>query len=697
MNDKHPTDPRETKRPKYVYPLARKGEIVDDFHGTPVRDPYRWLEDPNSAETNAWVDAQNELTRDFLDEVPARASIHRRMTQLWDYPKYAAPDRKGDRYFFYKNDGLQNQAVLYRQDALDGEATILLDPNRLSENGTAAITSQSFSKDGRKFAYGLSRSGSDQQEIFIRDVESGLDHDDVLRYCRFASIAWKHDGSGFFYNRNPEPGSVLEADLYKHSKLYWHNLGTPQSEDKLIYERPDAPELSFPPIITDDGRYIVLDVWHAAVSKNRLYYREVEDEGDFIRLIDEPDASYKFVGNDGNTFYVQTDLDAPNGRIVAIDLSHAGRESWQTLVPEGTDPIASVGLINDQFIVVTMHTAYHQIKRYDLDGSLLGEIELPTLGSVVSVNGRRGDSELFINFESYIFSSTPFRYDFETDQMDPLRESSIDFDPLSYETKQVFYQSKDGTQVSMFLTHKKALALHGDNPTLLYGYGGFNISLTPTFAVSTLHWLELGGVYAVANLRGGNEYGEAWHEDGMLANKQNVFDDFISAAQWLIDNGYTNSRRLGIMGRSNGGLLVSACVLQRPELFGAVICGVPVTDMLRYHKFTAGRYWTAEYGNAEEPDHFPFMIAYSPLHNIRSNVTHPPTLITTADTDDRVVPLHAKKFAAALQAADSGANPLLIRIETQAGHGLGKPTKKVIDEHSDVYAFLWATLVAEER
>jgi prolyl oligopeptidase len=462
----------------------------------------------------------------------------------------------------------------------------------------------------------------------------------------------------------------------------------------LIYERPDNPELSFPPSITEDGRYIVLHVWHAAISRNRFYYRGVEEEEAFVRLIDEPDAFYNFVGNDGSTFYLHTDLEAPNGRVIAIDLGQPGREYWRTLIPEQADPIDSVRMVNNQFVVLTMHNATHQIKLHDLNGAAAGQVPLPLLGSVINLTGRRQDQELFFNFDSFLYPSTPFRYDFQSKKVTSFQEPVVDFDPGGYETRQVFYESKDGTQVSMFLTHRKELALDGRNPTLLYGYGGFNISLTPSFTASTLQWLERGGVYALANLRGGNEYGESWHEAGMLEKKQNVFDDFISAAEWLIENGYTKASRLGIMGRSNGGLLVAAALLQRPDLFGAVICAVPVTDMLRFHKFTAGRYWTAEYGNAEEPEQFPFLYAYSPLHNVKKGTPYPPTLITTAETDDRVVPMHAGKFAATLQAAASNpaSGPILLRVETRAGHGLGKPTRKVIDEFTDIYAFLWQML-----
>lgn len=677
---------------KLSYPPAHKEDVVENYHGNLVSDPYRWLEDPDSAETSAWVEAQNQLTRRFLDDIPTRQTIKKRLTKLWDYPKYFVPRRRGERYFFYKNDGLQNQAVLYRQAALNGETAVVLDPNQLSEAGTVAITSDAFSEDGTHLAYGISHSGSDRQEIRVRNVDGGRDYDEVLQWCRFSSIAWKHDGTGFFYNRYPNPEQSPGMESQVNNRLYWHRLNTPQAEDVLVYQRPDAPDLNFPPLITDDGRFVVLTVWHASIPKNRLYYRRVADDGDFVRLIDEPDAQYDFVGNTGSTFYVHTDLEAPNGRIVAIDLEQPHRSQWQELIPEGDDVIDFVIMAADQFVVVTLHDAYHQIKLYHVDGSLAGEVDLPIMGTVVDISGRHQDKEFFFSFESFLQPKTVFRYDFETDALAPLWEPTFDFDAGQYETRQIFYQSKDGTQIPMFLTHRKGLSLDGNNPTLLYGYGGFDNSLTPAFTADKLLWLENGGVYAAANLRGGGEYGEVWHEAGMLDKKQNVFDDFIAAAEWLVANDYTQPSKLAIKGRSNGGLLVAACMLQRPHLFGAVSCNVPVTDMLRYHKFTAGRYWVAEYGDAENnPDHFQFLFAYSPLHNVRDGVTYPPTLITTADTDDRVVPMHAKKFAATLQATDP-ANPILIRIETEAGHGLGKPTSKVIDELSDIYAFLWHML-----
>lgn len=678
---------------KLPYPPARKEDIVEEYHGVAVADPYRWLEDPEAPETRAWVQAQNELTRRFIDELPIRARLEERLTALWNYPKYSVPRRKGERYFWQKNDGLQNQAVLYRQSDLEAAPEMVLDPNRLSEDGTVALFNQSYSKDGRLLAYSLSQSGSDWQTIYVRDVDAGADFDDEIKWCKFTNAAWKHDRSGFYYARYPAPGEMPEAPPSTHQRLYFHRLGAAQAEDELIYARPDAPNLGFDPLITEDGRYLILHVWESTDRRNRVYYRLVESDADFIRLIDVMEAKYHFIDNDGPIFYFETDLAAENGRIIAIDVTQPDPEKWREIVPETKEAISFATMVNDQFVVARLHHAHHRLYLYNQDGTEAGEVTLSAPGAVVELSGRRQDREMFINFQSFLYPPTIFRYDFETAVLETIHQPDIDFDTGQYETNQIFYTSKDGTRVPMFVTHKKGLTLDGQNPTLLYGYGGFNISLPPAFAVTKLAWLEMGGVYAQANLRGGTEYGEAWHQAGMLENKQNVFDDFIAAAEWLIDNAYTKPEKLAVEGRSNGGLLVAACLLQRPDLYGAVHCAVPVIDMLRYHKFTAGRYWVAEYGNAEEnPDHFQFLMAYSPLHNVREGVAYPPLLITTADTDDRVVPMHAKKFAAALQAADAGANPLLLRVETRAGHGMGKPTRKLIEEASDVYAFLWSIL-----
>ncbi|HJT56198.1 MAG TPA: prolyl oligopeptidase family serine peptidase, partial [Ktedonobacteraceae bacterium] len=669
---------------------ARRDTVIENYHGTMVADPYRWLEDANSAETLAWVEAQNRVTADYLSTISARQNIQQRLTELWNYPKYSVPVKRGERYFFTKNAGLQNQAVLYMQPTLESQPVVILDPNAFSEDGTAALTNQVFSEDGMLLAYGVSSGGSDWQEIKIRQVDSGTDYPEVIRWCRFSSIAWRHDNSGFYYNRLPEPGTVPEEDSSNYSSVYWHTPGTPQSSDMLIYERPDFKELSFSPFITDDGTYLMLHVWHGTDPQNRVYYREVNSDGPFIRLLDEADASYDFIGNSGTLFYFQTNLDAPRGRIIAIDIERPERENWQELLPQQDDVIAFALMVNEQFVVTYLHDAHHQMKIFNLDGGYVRDIPLPTLGSIFGISGRPHDTEMFLDFSSYLYAPSIFRYDFTSGTLSLWHGAELNFDPAGYETRQVFYPSKDGTRIPMFLTHKKGLALDGNNPVLLYGYGGFNVSLTPTFAIGTLVWLENGGVYAVANLRGGGEYGEDWHQAGVLARKQNVFDDFIAAGEWLIANNYTSNRRLAINGGSNGGLLVATCEVQRPDFYGAVVCQVPVIDMLRYHKFTVGRYWVSDYGNAEaSAEDFTFLYAYSPLHNVREGVVYPPTLILAADTDDRVVPAHAKKFAATLQAANSGDNPILLHIEMKAGHGLGKPTAKVIEERSDILAFLF--------
>ncbi len=673
-------------------PETRRDVTIEDYHGTQVADPYRWLEDAASAEVQAWSEAQNDMTRAYLDALPMREKIKTRLTELYDYPKQSAPSKHGDRYYFSRNTGLQNQAVLYRQTTLDGETMLVLDPNTLSSDGTVALVNTSFSEDGKLLAYGTSTSGSDWQEVKIHRVDEGSDFDERMQWTKFSSLPWRHDNQGFFYSRFPEPGTVPTEDQSNFNKVYFHKLGTSQSADRLIFERPDAKELAFDPMVTEDGVYIVLNVWHGTDTQNRIYYREVTSDTPFVRLLDEADAEYTFIGNDGPVFYFKTDLNAPRGRIIAIDTRQPERENWREIVPQQNDVVSFVLLAHHQFVIVYMHDAHHQMERYDMSGHQLGEIALPTLGSIVEIVGKVDESELFFSFTSYLFPTSTYRYDFASEQVTMLHGAEIAFDPSGYETEQVFYPSKDGTRIPMFLTHKKGLVKDGNNPTLLYGYGGFNISLTPTFSLVALLWVESGGIYAVANLRGGGEYGEEWHKAGMLEKKQNVFDDFIAAGEWLVANKYTSTKKLAINGGSNGGLLTATCLVQRPDLYGAVVCEVPVIDMLRYHRFTLGRYWTGEYGDAgHNAEQFKFLYAYSPLHNVKEGVHYPPTLILTADTDDRVVPAHAKKFAATIQRAHSGDQLPLLRVEFKAGHGMGKPTTKIIDERSDVLAFLFET------
>lgn len=682
----------------FVYPKARRDDIIEDYHGTQVADPYRWMEDPNALETQEWVEAENVITQKYLAAIPAREKIKERLTALWNFPRFSVPFKEGSRYFFFKNNGLQNQDVLYMQTSLEAEPVEVLDPNQFSGDGTIALSNLSFSEDGSLMLYGTSQSGSDWQELHIRPISdngSGEDFPEVIKYTKFSHIAWKSDNSGFFYARYPDPATVAVDEQSNNQKVYWHRVNTPQSEDTVIYARPDAPELGFQPIITDDQQYLVLSVWHGTAVQNRFYYRKLDSQGDFVRLLDAEDARYDFVGNAGSVFYFDTDLNAPKARIVATDVAkfeQGGQIEWQEILPEQPDPLSTVALINHQLVVAYLHDVHHDVKIFNLDGAFVRDLALPTLGTVGGFSGKPEDTEMFFGFDSFLYPTQVFHFDFNSGELKLFRKPQLDFDADAYETRQVFYNSKDGTRVPMFILCKKNLELNGDNPTILYGYGGFAVGTLPGFRVMRAAWLESGGVYAIANLRGGSEYGEEWHQAGMLEKKQNVFDDFIAAGEWLIANKYTSTKRLAIQGGSNGGLLVAACMLQRPELFGAVICQVPVIDMLRYHKFTVGRFWTSEYGNAEaNAEQFKFMFAYSPLHNIKEGVTYPPLLITTADTDDRVVPMHSKKFAATLQAAAQGesVNPLLIRIETKAGHGAGKPTAKLIEEVSDELAFLF--------
>lgn len=678
------------RRPSY--PESKKVDVVEDYHGKKVADPYRWLEDPDSEATHNWTRAQHTVTTQYLEQVEAHEYVKAQLMQDWQTTSMTAPKPAGDSLAYSKREGLQNQPILYLDDA-DGKTCVLLDPNTLSDDGTTALISTHFNQDGSKMAYITSSSGSDWQEVRVRDVPTAKDTDDVVQWCKYGTVSWKKDGSGFFYNRYPAPtedGEFTAQTL--NNKLYFHKLGTAQDDDTLIYERPDDESLNFPPQVTDDGQYIVLRVWHGSANRNRIYYREVEGDGDFVRLLDEADASYDFVGNDGTTFYFQTDLDAPKSRVIAIDIEKPERDNWETVIPEQDDTLDLIKIVNNHFVTVYLHDAYHRVMLYDMDGLYVREIELPTIGSILDLQGKSDSGDLFMTFYSFLYPVTALHYDFATETLAPFKDSeSANTEP--YETKQVFYTSKDGTRVPMFLCHKKGLALDGENPTILYGYGGFNVSYTPVYHPWIKTWLAHGGIFAMANMRGGGEYGEEWHKAGMLENKQNVFDDFIAAAEWLIMNGYTRRDKLAIEGRSNGGLLVAACMLQRPDLYGAVLCHVPVIDMLRYQKFTAGRYWTYEYGNGEEnPDHFDFLMAYSPLHNVKAGVDYPPTLITTADTDDRVVPMHSKKFAATLQSTYKGKNPILLRIEMKAGHGMGKPTTKLIEERADVFAFLFDTL-----
>ncbi len=678
---------------KLHYPPTPTAEVVDDYHGTKVTDPYRWLEDVDSEQTRAWVEAQNEVTFDYLEKIPGREAIEARITRLWNYEKYGVPWRAGERTFFFKNDGLQNQSVLYVQNDFDGEPRVLIDPNRLSDDGTVALGGLSVSEDGHFLAYSTSEAGSDWRVWRVRDVSTGEDLDDEIRWSKFSGASWTKDGSGFFYSAYDAPvegGEYDQANYYQ--KLYFHRIGSSQSDDELVYERPDQKEWGFGGMVTEDGRFLIISVWQGTSQKNRVFYKDLSSGAEVVELIPDPDADYTFVGNDGETFFFRTDLDAARGRLIAVDIRRPQRESWKEIVGEDEDVLQGASIVADRFVCSYMHNAHDQIRLYALDGTFDREVELPTLGSVGGFQGKRTDKEAFYSFTSFLYPTTIYRYDFETDSSEVFRAPALDFDAKDYSTEQVFYSSKDGTKIPMFLVHRRGLQRDGQNPTLLYGYGGFNISLTPSFSVSRLVWMEMGGVVAIANLRGGGEFGEEWHRAGMLGNKQNVFDDFIAAGEWLIDRGYTSPPKLACQGGSNGGLLVGAVVNQRPDLWGAALPAVGVMDMLRFHRFTIGWAWVSDYGSSDDPEQFETLYRYSPYHNLVEGTHYPAVLVTTADHDDRVVPGHSFKYAARLQACQAGEAPVLIRIETRAGHGAGKPTTKRIAEAADAWAFLGANL-----
>lgn len=676
-----------------TYPPTKKADVVETLHDRQVADSYRWMEDLESPDVKSWIEAQNALTQKYLGECQVRDAIRKRLTKLWDYERYGAPTKRGKHYFFSRNDGLQNQSVLYVADSLSAEPRVLLDPNTLSPDGTVALSGISITDDGQLLAYGLSQAGSDWEEYRVRDVASGKDREDLIRWVKFSGASWTKDGSGFFYSRYDEPkGNQLAAANY-YQKLYFHKLGTPQSQDVLIYDRPDQKEWGFEGGVTDDGRYLVISVWQGTERKNRVYYKDLANpESQVVKLLDDFDAMYEFVDNDGPVFWFKTDQDAPRGRLVAIDTARPQRENWRELIPQSEQTLQAVSTVGGVFTVTYLSDAHTQIRMFDLAGKPLREVALPGIGSAAGFGGKRSETETFYSFTSFATPTTIYRYDMQTHASTVFKQPKVDFDPAQYETRQVFYNSKDGTRVPMFLTHRKGLKLDGRNPTILYGYGGFNIPITPSFSVANVVWMELGGVYAAANIRGGGEYGKQWHDAGRLKNKQNVFDDFIAAAEWLIKEQYTSTPRLAIMGGSNGGLLVGACITQRPELFGAAIPIVGVLDMLRYTENTIGWAWKSDYGDPKDKEMFDVLLKYSPLHNLKPGTKYPATLLITGDHDDRVVPWHTFKFTAALQACQGGEAPCLIRVETRAGHGAGKPTAKVIEETADRFAFLTQAL-----
>ena len=679
---------------KLNYPVAPSSNQVDDYHGVKVADPYRPLEDPDSAASRQWIEAENKLTFGYLDTIPSRPKIHARLTELFNYERYSVPTEHGGRYFYVHNTGLQNQAVFYWLSALDAEPRLLLDPNTLSADGTVAVSGVSYSEDGQLMAYALSTSGSDWVEWHVREVSTGKDLPDVVKWSKFSGAAFTKDARGFFYSRYDEPkaGSALRDTNY-YQKLYFHKLGTPQSADELIYKRDDQKEWGFGGAVTDDGHYLILYVSVGTDPRNRVYYKDLtKPASPVVPLMDKMDAAYNFVDNDGPVFWFVTNQGATLSRLVEVELRQPEPEHWKTIVPESADKLEFASMVDHKFIASYLKDAHTEVKVFDRSGKFLRTVELPGIGTAGGFGGRREQRYTFYSYTSYATPATIYRYDVATGKSTVFRQPKVKFHPEDYETRQVFYSSKDGTRVPMFITSKKGLKLDGTNPTLLYGYGGFDVPLTPGFSVGSLVWMEMGGVYAVANLRGGGEYGEPWHLAGTKLRKQNVFDDFIAAGEWLIANHYTVSSKLAIQGGSNGGLLVGACMAQRPELYGAALPAVGVMDMLRFHKFTIGWAWTSDYGSSDNAEEFAAIYKYSPLHNIKAGVQYPATLIMTADHDDRVVPAHSFKFAATLQADQAGPAPVLIRIQTKAGHGAGKPISKTIDEITDAWGFLVKSL-----
>lgn len=678
----------QMKTQKFTYPETRKGDVVDNYFGTEVPDPYRWLEDDRSEETAEWVKQQNAVTFSYLESIPYRNQIKERLTEIWNYPRRSAPWKEGGKYFFAKNDGLQNQSVYYIQETLDSDPVVFLDPNKLSDDGTVSLTNFSVSKDGKFLGFGTSTGGSDWREFFVKDMATGEQLADHLKWVKFSGIAWYKDG--FFYSRYPEPqtGDELKGEN-KDSKLYYHKAGTSQSDDVLVYEDPEHPDWGFGASVTEDEQYLVITVTEST-SGNALYVKDLtKKNASWVKIIETFEQDYWVVDHVDGFLWVMTNDGAPNYRLVKIDVQKPAKENWTDLVPEHeTDVLENISLVGEKVFARYQKDARSVVRVLDIAGSYLYDVELPSVGSVGGFSGKRADEFTFYTFSSYTYPSVIYKYDIATNTSELYHETEIDFEISNYETKQVFFESKDGTKVPMFIVHKKGIELNGKNPTWLYGYGGFNVSLNPGFDVRRLVWLENGGVYAVANLRGGGEYGEKWHKAGTLTNKQNVFDDFISAADYLIDNKYTNSSMLAAQGGSNGGLLIGAVINQAPERFRVAFPQVGVLDMLRYQKFTIGRYWATDYGTSEDsPEMFNYLYNYSPLHNINGDANYPSVMVTTADHDDRVVPAHSFKYIAELQANYKGNRPMLIRIETDAGHGAGKPTSKTIEEWTDLYTF----------
>ncbi|SHG84545.1 prolyl oligopeptidase family serine peptidase [Winogradskyella jejuensis] len=681
---------KETKEViKVQYPETTKVDHVDTYFGEEVKDPYRWLEDDRSEETEDWVKRQNAVTQDYLANIPYREKLKERLSKLWNYEKVGAPFIEGDYTYFYKNDGLQNQYVIYRykNDADPSTAEVFLDPNTFKEDGTISLGGTSFSKDGKILAYSISEGGSDWRKILVMDVESKKIVEDTLVDIKFSGMSW-YKNEGFYYSSYDKPeGSELSAKTDQH-KVYYHKLGTPQSEDELIYGgTPEQKHRYIYGGVTEDDRYLIITP-RVSTSGNKLLIKDLtKPNSDFVTILDHTDSDSNIIENVGSKLYIMTNLNAPNQKIVTVDANNPTPENWVDFIPE-TENVLSPSTGGGYFFAEYMVDAVSKVLQYDYDGKLVREIELPGVGSAGGFGAKKEDKELYYSFTNYVTPGSIYKYDIEKGTSELFRKPEIDFNPEDYESNQVFYTSKDGTKVPMIITHKKGLELNGKNPTILYGYGGFNISLTPSFSITNAIWMEQGGIYAVPNLRGGGEYGKAWHDAGTQQKKQNVFDDFIAAAEYLIENNYTSSDYLAIRGGSNGGLLVGATMTQRPDLMKVALPAVGVLDMLRYHTFTAGAGWAYDYGTAEDSkEMFEYLKGYSPVHNVKNGTSYPATMVTTGDHDDRVVPAHSFKFAAELQAKQTGDNPTLIRIETDAGHGAGTPVSKTIEQYADIYGF----------
>ena len=689
---------RQSAPLKLSYPQTKKIDVVDDYFGTKLTDPYRWMESLDSTDVAAWVAAQNQVTSEYLAKLPLRDHFKRRITELWNYPKVTIPVREGGRYFFQKNSGLERQPPLYVRESLTSAPRLVIDPNVLSPDGSLSLAQWMPSPDGHLLAYGIAEGGADWRTIRVRDLDKGQDVADEIKWMRFSDISWTKDSKGFFYSRYPEPpqGKVLEAALSGQA-VYYHRVGTAQSEDRLVYSRPDLATWFINGSVTEDGRYLLVFMYKGSDHNNRLYYSELGDPknpkigGPVRPLMEADDAEFLVFGNSGPVLYLRTDRDAPNRKVIALDVRYPEPGAWKTIVPEAKESIEEVHLIGGQIVAQYLVDVQSRLSVFALDGSAKGEIPLPGAGTVAGMGGRPDANEIFYSFTSPLFPTTVFIYDSVTKQQTPFEAAKAPVDVSQFETKLLFGKSKDGTRVPFFVTARKGISLDGSHPTMMYGYGGFSITTQPDYRTEVPAWLELGGIWVTVNMRGGAEYGEAWHKAGRLEKKQNVFDDFIAVAEQLIKDGYTSPEKLGMMGGSNGGLLVGAVEQQRPDLFAVALPAVGVMDMLRYDKFTGGRAWVTEYGSSSDAGQFAYLIKYSPVHNVKAGMCYPATLVTTADHDDRVVPSHSFKFTAAMQAAQSCSHPILIRVETQGSHGY-RPTDKRIAELADEWAFAAAQM-----